>query len=103
MSEQTETTMREAQRGMILRILILRDLDWVIFSELHVQLVRGQGQNITAETLGFHLKYLEGKGYAEMRRLKAGRARIELTAVRATPKAVDLLDGRIAEDPGVAF
>ena len=46
---------------------------------------------------------LSRAGYVETKQLRAARAGLEMTAVRATPKAVDLVDGRIADDPGVAL
>ena len=93
----------EVQRGVILMILTQRGLEWVPFSELKAQMARGQGYALTDPELWFHLRYLSGQGYLETRSTRPGRSEISLMQVRATTKAVDLLDGRISSDPGVAF
>ena len=96
----------EAQRGVILMILIRRNLDWVPVGELKAQLQRGQGYALTDDDLKFHLQYLadSGRDYVQTQPLRLGRAgETEPFLVRATARAVDLADGRIAADPGVAF
>ncbi len=97
-----EDTKHEAERGLLLTILIYRGLDWVTFAELRKQMMR-QGAPVEDRDLHFHLEYLRGGGYVEVERLRAGRAKIELVRVRATKQAVDLRDGRLPADPGVAF
>ena len=92
----------ETERGVLLTILILRELDWMPAHELHRQLV-GQGFLVPFEDMKFHLNYLDQGGYVERKPLRAGRAELELEMVRATRRAVDLMDGRIAPDPGVQF
>jgi hypothetical protein len=99
----TDDVRHEVQRGVILMILTHRHLDWVPFSELRVQMARGQGYPLTDAELWFHLRYLASRGYLETRSTRPGRSDLSLTQVRATPKAVDLLDGRSEGDPGVAF
>jgi hypothetical protein len=84
-------------------ILTHRNLDWVPFIELRVQLARGQGYPLTDAELWFHIRYLTNRGYVETRNTRPGRTDLSLTQVRATTKAVDLLDGRIEADPGIAF
>ena len=93
----------EVQRGVILIILTHRGLEWVPFTELRVQLARGQGYPLSDSELWFHLRYLANRGCVEMRNTRPGRTDVSLVQVRATPKAVDLLDGRIEADPGIAF
>ena len=93
----------EAQRGLIAQILVEWQMEWMPFGELRVQMLRRSGYPMTDEALAFHLNYLSRAGYVETKQLRAARAGLELTAVRATAKAVDLVDGRIAEDPGVAL
>ena len=96
----------ETQRGVILMILIRRSLDWVPFNELKQQLLRGQGYPLTDDELRFQLLYLADptRGYIEMKPLRLGRSQEpQQLQVRATAKAVDLIDGRILPDPGVAF
>jgi hypothetical protein len=85
------------------QILVEWSLEWMPFGELRVQMLRRAGYPITDEALEFHLNYLSRAGYVETKQLRAARAGLELTAVRATPKAVDLVDGRISDDPGVAL
>jgi hypothetical protein len=93
----------ETQRGVILMILIRRSLNWVPFGELKQQLLRGQGYPLTDDELCFQLLYLAERGYLEMKPLRLGRPEEpQQVRVRATAKAVDLIDGRIPADPGVA-
>lgn len=95
----------EVQRGVILMILIHRNLDWVPFNELKQQLARGQGYPLTDSELWFHLRYMAspGRDYVENRYTRPGRADLSVVQVRATSRAIDLIDGRLAADPGVAF
>jgi len=95
----------EIVRGVILSVLIKHRLDWVTFSTLRIQVQRGQGYPMDDGELKFHLAYLgdSARGYIENKPLRAGRAAAECSFVRATAKAVDLHDGRIPADPGVAF
>src|SRR6516225_381648 len=96
----------ETQRGVILMILIRRSLNWVPFGELKQQLLRGQGYPLTDGQLRFQLLYLAdpARGYVEMKPLRLGHPEeLEQSLVRATAKAVDLIDGRIMPDQGVAL
>jgi len=103
--ELTRQIRDEILRGVILSILIKHRLDWVAFTSLRIQVQRGQGYPIEESELKFHLAYLgdPSRGYIESKPLRAGRTAAESSSVRATAKAVDLRDGRIAADPGVAF
>ncbi len=103
MSALTNDVRHEVQRGVILMILVHRNLDWVPFPELRAQMARGQGYPLTDSELWFHLRYLAGRDYIETRNPRPGRADISLYLVRALPKAVDLLDGRVERDVGIAF
>jgi repressor of nif and glnA expression len=102
MSRLQDDIRHETERGVLLLILILNDLDWMPVKALQKQIV-GQGYLLSIEDLRFHLNYLEQEGLVERRQLRAGRTDLELETVRATTKAVDLHDGRIAPHPGVAF
>jgi hypothetical protein len=99
----TDDIRHEVQRGVILMILTRRNLEWIPFSELKAQMAHGQGYPLTDQELWFHLRYLGGRNYLETRSTRPGRSDLSLTQARATPKAVDLLDGRLPSDPGVAF
>jgi len=101
MTNLSQQVQREAQRGLILRILVEWQLEWMPFGELRLQCMRRAGYPLAEADLQFHLNYLRGVGYVETKQLRAVRAGLELTAVRATPKAVDLVEGRISEDPAV--
>jgi hypothetical protein len=103
MTALTDDIRHEVQRGVILMILTHRNLEWVPFSELRAQMAHGQGYALTDQELWFHLRYLAGRSYLETRSTRPGRSDLSLMQVRATAKAVDLLDGRIPNDPGVAF
>ena len=103
MPEFANEVQTEAQRGLLLRVLVSWRMEWLPFSEMRIQLLRRLGYMISDDSLQFHLKYLEASGYAETKRLRAGRADYELTTVRATPKGVDLIEGRLPADAGVAF
>jgi len=102
MKKLHEDIRHETERGVLLLVLILADLDWMPVKALQKQMV-GQGYLLSLEDLKFHLNYCEQGGYVERRSLRAGRTDLELETVRATKRAVDLQDGRIAADPGIAF
>ena len=95
----------EIVRGVILSVLIRHRLEWVTFRNLWVQVQRGQGFPLEESELKFHLNYLSdsARGYLENKPMRAGRGGTEFSFVRATAKAVDLHDGRLPLDPGVAF
>ena len=96
----------EVVRGVILSVLIQHGLDWMAFRSLKSQVQMGQGYPLGDEDLKFQLAYLSdtSRGYVESKPLRSGRTRIrEYAFVRATAKAVDLRDGRIPSDVGVAL
>ncbi len=93
---------KELERGVILRALILFNLDWMTLRDLWVQ-VGGQGYLLDDDTRTFDLNGLEQRGYIERKSLRSGRMDFELQMVRATVKAVDLHDGRIPPDEFVRF
>jgi hypothetical protein len=69
-------------------------------------LLRGQGLPLNDDELCFQLLYLADAagGYLEMKPLPLGRPEEpQQVRVRATAKAVDLIDGRIPADPGIAL
>ena len=103
MKNLSQQVQQEAQRGQIVRILVEWRLEWMPFTELRLQILRRAGYALTDDALEFHLNYLAGAGYVESKQLRAARAGLEMTAVRAAPKAVDLVEGRIAEDPAVGL
>jgi|SRR5215831_7876929 hypothetical protein len=92
----------EAERGIIVQTLVDWGLEWIPFREVKLQLIRRAGYMLDDAKVEYHLQYLQGAGYAEVKTLRAGRVQVELTAVRGTPKAVDLVEGRSTPDPGVA-
>ena len=103
MSSLIDEIRHESQRGLILSILVDWQMEWMPLRELRAQMMRRLGDEVEESQVKFHLRYLEQNGYAEMKQLRAGRAEFDLTTVRATPRAVDLKEGRIAPDAGVAF
>ncbi len=103
MKTLSKQVQQEAQRGLIVRILVEWQLEWMPFGELRLQLLRRTGYPVSDEELQFQINYLSRTGYVETKQLRAVRAGLEMTTVRAAPKAVDLVDGRIPEDPGVAL
>ena len=102
MDKLTYDVKHESERGVLLLILIRRGLDWVPVTELQKQMAR-QGYPMVIEDLDFHTKYCLDGGYVEAKSLRSGRADVELRVVRATKRAVDLRDGRLPADPGIAF
>ncbi len=102
MAKLIEDVKHESQRGVMLLILIRRGLDWVPVTELQKQMAR-QGYPMLLEELEFQIKYCLDGGYLETKSLRSGRAEVELRVVRATKQAVDLRDGRLPSDPGIAF
>ena len=102
MAEITKDISNEFERGVIVKVLVSWALEWMPFYETRIQVMTRLGHTVSEDELKFHLNYLAQAGYAESKTLRAGRADFELAVVRATPKAVDLVEGRAA-DPGVAF
>ena len=92
---------QEAQRGLIVKVLADWQLEWMPSSELQLQFLRRAGYRLADTKLEFHLKYLSAAGYLETKQLRAAHAGLELTAVRATTKAVDWVEGRIPPDPAL--
>jgi hypothetical protein len=103
MPEFASQVQTEAQRGLLLKVLVSWRMEWLPFSEMRIHVLRRLGYEVSDDQLLFHMKYLEAAGYAELKRLRAGRADYELTTVRATTKGVDLVEGRLPPDDGVAF
>jgi hypothetical protein len=101
MKKATERIKQEAERGSIVQILVEWQMEWMPVGELRLHLLRRADYPLTEEQLKFHLNYLEEKGYVESKHLRAVRAGLEMTAVRATAAGVDLAEGRIAEHTGV--
>ena len=93
----------EAERGIIVQTLVDWELEWMPFREVKIQLIRRVGYMVNETQVEYHLQYLERTGYAETKTLRAKPLGFELKAVRGTAKAVDLVEGRAAPDPGVAF
>lgn len=102
MAEITKDVSREYERGVMVQVLVSWGLEWMPFRELRVQTMSRLGYTLGEADIKFHLNYLNQGGYAESKTLRAGRTDFELAVVRATPKAVDLVEGRTA-DQAVAF
>ena len=103
MSALTDEVKNEAERGLMVKILVDWNLEWIPFHELRMQSTRRLGYRPSDGSMQLHLNYLCQGGYAESKLLRAGRTDLELTAVRATAKAVDLLEGRSAPDAGIGL
>ncbi len=101
MDSLTADVKHEAERGVMLRILVDWGLEWMPYHELRLQLGSRLGYRIPDSELRFQLNYVVQGGYAETKQLRAGRTDIELLAVRGTTKAVDLLEGRASPDSGI--
>ena len=94
---------QEAERGSIVQILVEWRMEWMPVGELRLHVLRRAGYQLTDDDLQFHLNYLERKGFVEKKQLRAARAGLEMTAVRATARSVDLAEGRIAGEAGVGL
>lgn len=92
----------ERERGLILTILIEAQLRPMPFALLQSHII-AQGFPVEVQGLEFHLNYLKDGGYVEVKDLREGRIELQMKVVRATRRAVDLRDGRIAADPGIRF
>ena len=103
MNTLTSEVRHEAERGVMVRILVDWNLEWMPFHELRMQMMGRLGYRLADDQIRFQLNYLLQGGYAETKHLRAGRADLELTTVRGTSKAVDLLEGRLAPDPGIGL
>ena len=93
----------EAERGIIVQTLVDWGLEWMPLREVKLQLIRRVGYMIEETQVEYHVRYLERAGYAETKTLRAKEIGLELKAARGTAKAVDLVEGRSAPDPAVAF
>jgi repressor of nif and glnA expression len=102
MQKLTDDVQHELERGVILDVLILANLEWLPIRSVRSQLA-GQGFFLADRELQFHFNYLEQRGYIDRKPLRSGRADLELQVVRANTKAVDLHDGRIPPDEGIKF
>jgi len=103
MKSASKRITQEAQRGSMVQILVEWRMEWMPVGELRLHLLRRAGYQLSDEDLQFHLNYLERKGYVETKQLRAARAGLEMTAVRATARGVDLAEGGIAEEEGVSL
>ena len=103
MKSASERITQEAQRGSMVQILVEWRMEWMPVGELRLHLLRRAGYQLSDEDLQFHLNYLDRKGYVETKRLRAAKAGLEMTAVRATARGVDLAEGRITEEEGVSL
>lgn len=103
MNSLTDDVKHESERGEILKILVDWGLDWIPVYELRSQIQSRTGRRLTDAQMQFHLSYLEQGGYAERKRLRAGRAEVELTVIRGTPKTADLVAQLSSPDPGIAL
>jgi len=103
MDSLTRDVKHESERGELLKVLVDWGLEWMPFYEWRTQFQSRTDRRLSDDELRFQLNYLEQRGYAERKLLRAGRADIELLVVRATPKAVDLVTQVAAPDPGIAL
>ena len=103
MKSASKQITQEAQRGSMVQILVEWRMEWMPVGELRLHLLRRAGYQLSEEDLQFHLNYLERKGYVETRQLRAARAGLEMKAVRATARGVDLAEGSITEEEGVSL
>ncbi|HEV3278286.1 MAG TPA: hypothetical protein VG860_15820 [Terriglobia bacterium] len=103
MDSLTNDVKHESERGEILKLLVEWGLEWMPLYEVRAQVASLTGRRLTDDQLRFHLNYLEQSGFAERKLLRSGRAGMELMTVRATSKAVDLVQGRLAPEAGIAL
>ena len=102
--QEVSTAVRqEAERGSVVQILVEWRMEWMPVGELRLHMLRRAGYQLTDDDLQFHLNYLERKGYVETKQLRAARAGLEMRAVRATVRGVDLAEGRITGEAGVGL
>ena len=102
MDTLTSDVRNEAERGVIVKILVDWNLEWLPFHELRMQMMSRLGYRLDDNQLRFQLNYLRNGGYAESKQLRSGRADLEMTVVRGTSRAVDLVEGR-ATDAGIGL
>ncbi len=91
----------EADRAEILRLLVPGFPEPLTFNGLREGLLIG-GRPMEDEGLNFQIAYLEQGGYVIVNRAER-RGRKKILSVAATKKGIDLVDGRIPEDPGIAL
>lgn len=103
MSSLTEDVKHESERGELLKVLVDWGLEWMPFYELRLQFQSRTDRRLSDDDLKFQLNYLEQRGFAERKLLRAGLADLELLVVRATSKAADLVAHAIAPEPGIGL
>jgi hypothetical protein len=97
MAEITKEVSREYERGVMVKVLVSWALEWMPLHELRIQTMTRLGYSLTTDEVKFQVNYLTQAGYVETKTLRAGRADFEMSVARATPKAVDLVEGRTAD------
>jgi len=93
----------EAHRAAIIRLLVPLYPGGMTFAGLQ-QALMIERRPLDSRELDFHLAYLEESNYLVLDKEPARRGRRQKTLhAKAARKAVDLLDGRIPEDTGIAL
>lgn len=102
MSKQVSTRSEQnAHRAAMLRLLVPLYPEGLTLTGLQDALLI-ERRPLDDDALKFHLAYLEESGYVKLESSER-RGRKKILLAKATRKGVDLHDGRIAEDPGIAL
>jgi len=72
MQKLTDDVQHELERGVILDVLILANLEWLPIRSVRSQLA-GQGFFLADRELQFHFNYLEQRGYIDRKPLRSGQ------------------------------
>ncbi len=65
----TQIERRRTERGILLRLLVANDAEWMAFRALW-RLMDRSGFPLSLNALEFHLRYMQGRGYVEVSRVR---------------------------------
>ena len=88
-------------RGWILRFLYINLPEWV-GDKLMSELLANGGYNVSEPSVQGHYRYLAEKGFVEIKEVEISEVGLTRTLAKLTSKGVDLVEGNIPDDPGVA-
>lgn len=87
-------------RGWILKILYTNLPEWA-GDRLLAQMLEQGKYSVSALEIQGHLRYLEGKGYVEVKEVSVKELGLSRVVARLTSKGVDFVEGNLPDDPGI--
>ncbi|MGE5551911.1 MAG: hypothetical protein ACM3ZC_15465 [Bacteroidota bacterium] len=87
-------------RGWILRVLYNNLPEWV-GDKLMTEILTQGGYKVNTPSVQGHFRYLEEKGYLEVKETEISELGLARTLAKLTSKGVDLVEGNLPDDPGI--